>query len=655
MPFFRPLLTALAALCLAASAPALAQETTTPAAPSSQAGGAKAKGSDAWHHGLSLFGDVKYPADFKHYDYVNPDAPKGGRVRLSAFGGFDTFNLAIPRGEVAAGLNLIYDTLMSPSLDEPSSEYGLLAESVRYPADISSATYRLRPQARWHDGQPVTADDVIWSLDVLKKNSPFYAAYFRNVTSAEKTGEREVTFHFDEKGNRELPQILGQLIVLPRHWWTGKDEKGNPRDITKTTLEPPLGSGAYRIKSFTPGRSIVYERVADYWGRDLPVNVGTSNFGEISYDYYRDFAVALEAFKADQYDFRVENSAKNWATAYNFPARDDGRVALETYPTHDSGIMQAFAFNIRRPKFQDVRVRRAFNLAMNFEEMNRTFFYGQYARIGSYFQNTELASSGLPQGRELEILDSVKGQVPPEVFTAPYRNPVNGDNQAVRANLRAAMKLLNEAGWSVQEIGGRRVLANKDGKPFTVEFLLDQPTFERVVLLYKQALERLGMTVTLRTVDTAQYENRVNDRDFDIVVASWPESLSPGNEQREFWGSASADREGSRNLVGIKDPAVDKLIDQVIFAKSRDDLLAATHALDRVLLWNAYVVPQWTSTSLRYAYWKRFDHPSPLPRYSLGFPDIWWASSARAGAGSDADAPAPAPKATPDAKTAPTP
>jgi microcin C transport system substrate-binding protein len=555
---------------------------------------------------------------------VNPDAPKGGLVRLSAPGGYDSFNIAIPRGVVAAGINQIYETLMAPSSDEVSTEYGLLAEAVKHPADFSSVTYRLRAEARWQDGQPVTPEDVIWSLGVLKTNSPNYAYYYRNVARAEATGEREVTFFFEEKGNRELPQIVGQLQVLPKHWWEGTDAQGRKRDTTQTTLEPPLGSGPYRIKpGFAPGRTISYERVQDHWGKNLPVYVGQNNFDEIRYDYYRDSDVALEAFKADQYDFRVENSAKNWATAYDFPARQQGKVVVDTYPIRNSGLMQAFAFNTRREKFKDPRLRRAFDVVMNFEEMNRALFYGQYTRIDSYFENTELASSGLPQGRELEILETVRNEVPPEVFTTPYFHPPGGDPAAQRENLREAVRLLGEAGWTVKS-GGKRVLTNAKGEPLTVEFLIDQPVFERVVLFYKQALDRLGVQSNVRAVDDAQYENRVNAFDFDVIIANWPESLSPGNEQRDFWGSAAADRQGSRNYVGIKNPAVDKLIERVVYSTDRDDLVAATRALDRVLLWNNYVVPQWTLDKTRYAYWNRFAHPEKLPEYSLGFPDVWW-------------------------------
>jgi microcin C transport system substrate-binding protein len=575
-------------------------------------------------HGVSLFGDLKYPAGFKHFDYVNPNAPKGGIVRQIAFGTFDNFNPVVAgvKGSIALGTSLITETLTTPALDEVSTEYGLLAESIRYPEDFSSVTYTLRANARWHDGKPVTPEDVIFSLDVFKKNSPQYAAYYRHVVKAEKTGDRDVTFTFDQPGNRELPQIVGQLTVLPKHYWEGTDKNGNKRDITATTLEPPLGSGPYRIKEFTPGRSIVYERVKDYWGKDLNVNVGQNNFDEIRYEYFRDSTVALEAFKGDQVDWRSENSAKNWATAYDFPAVRDKRVVLEEFPIRNVGMMQAFAFNLRRGKFADSRVRRAFNFAFDFEEMNKQIFFGQYKRIKSYFEGTELASSGLPQGEELKILETVRDKVPPEVFTTPYSNPIGGSPEAVRANLREATKLLKEAGY---EVRNQQLVNGKTGEPFTVEFLVDSPDYERFVSPYIPALKRLGINATIRVVDDAQYENRLRQWDFDIIVASWGQSLSPGNEQRGYWGSQAADQPGSRNLIGIKNPAVDALIDKVIFSKNRDELVAATHALDRVLLWNNYVVPNWTYGKVRTARWDRFSRPEKMPEYGLSaFPAIWW-------------------------------
>lgn len=587
-------------------------------------------GAGEWRHALSLFGDVKYPAAFKHFDYVNPGAPKTGAVRQIALGTFDNFNVTVSgvKGVVAAGIELIYDTLTVQSFDEVATAYGLLAEAMRYPADFSSATYRLRAEAKWHDGTPVSVDDVIFSFEAFRKNSPQFSAYYRHVVRVEKTGEREVTFVFDGPGNRELPQIVGEMTILPKHWWEGSDASGRKRDVGNTTLEKPLGCGAYRVKEFTPGRNIVYERVPDYWGAKLNVNIGRDNFAEQSFEYFRDPTVALEAFKADQVDFRSENSAKFWATAYDFPAVKDKRVVLEEFDVRNRGIMQAFAFNIRRDKFKDARLRRAFNLAFDFEEMNKQLFYGQYKRISSYFDGTELACSGLPQGKELEMLETLRDKVPPEVFTAPYTNPVNGNPEAVRTNLREAMRLAKEAGYEVRE---RRLTNAATGEPLKVEFLVSDATFERIVLFYKPSLERLGVEATVRIVDDAQYENRLRQWDFDLIIASWPESLSPGNEQRAYWGSQAADQPGSRNWIGIKNAAIDSLIDRVVFAKNREELEVATRALDRVLLWHNYVVPQWTYNKQRTARWDRFNRPEQLPKYgAAAFPTVWWYDAEKA-------------------------
>jgi microcin C transport system substrate-binding protein len=583
-----------------------------------------------WRHGLSLFGQLKYPADFKRFEYVNPEAPKGGAVRLGGFGTFDNFNLVVAgvKGTVAGGLNEIYDTLMAPALDEVSTEYGLLAEAVSHPADFSYVIYRLRPEAKWHDGKPVSPEDVIFSLDAFKTNSPMYSGYYRHVVKAEKTGEREITFRFDGPGNRELPQIVGQLTVLPKHWWEGTDASGKKRDVGGTTLEPPLGCGAYRIKEFAAGRWIVYQRVKDYWAKDLNVNIGRDNFDEMRYDYFRDTTVALEAFKGDTLDWRTENSAKNWATAYDFPAVKDKRVIKEEFPIRSTGVMQAFVFNTRRDKFKDPRVRRALNYAFDFEEMNKQLFFGQYKRIASYFEGTELAATGLPEGQELEILQGLKDKVPPEVFTKPYTNPVGGTPENVRANLREALRLFKEAGY---EVRNQKLTNVKTGEVFSIEFLADDPTFERFFLFYKPSLERVGVTVTARTVDDAQFVNRERSWDFDGITGSWGESLSPGNEQRAYWGSQAADQPGSRNLIGIKNEAIDALIERVVFAKDRAGLVAATKALDRVLLWNHYVVPQWTYPFQRTARWDRFARPETMPKYgAAAFPTIWWWDAERA-------------------------
>jgi len=577
-----------------------------------------------WRHALSLFGDIHYPPGFAHFAYVNPQAPKTGTVRQIAFGTFDNFNLVVAgvKGSFAGGAVYLNDTLTTGSLDEVSTEYGLLAEAVTYPPDYSTVTYRLRAEARWHDGKPVTPEDVIYSMAVFKKHSPQLGAYYRHVTKFEKTGERDVTFTFDQPGNRELPQIVGQLPILAKHWWEGADGSGKARDVSATTLEPPLGCGPYRIKSFSPGRTLVMERVKDYWGKDLNVNIGRHNFDELRFEYFRDSTVALEAFKGDQIDWRSENSAKNWATAYDFPAVRDKRVVREEFPIRNIGRMQGFVFNTRRDKFKDARLRRAFNFAFDFEEMNKQLFFGQYQRIASYFDGTELASSGVPQGAELAILETVRDKVPADLFTTPYTNPVNGDPQKVRANLREALRLMKEAGY---EVRNQKLVNIGSGEPLSVEFLASDPTSERFLLFYKPSLERLGIAVTVRTVDDAQYENRLRQWDYDVITATWPQSLSPGNEQRGYWGSQAADQPGSRNFAGIKNPAVDAMIERVIFAKDRADLVAATHALDRVLLWNFYVVPQWTYPFERTARWDRFSHPTEMPKYGLSaWPTIWW-------------------------------
>jgi len=603
-----------------------------------------------WRHGVSLFGELRYQPGFKNFDYVDPNAPKGGTVRLGTFGNYDNFNPVIAglKGNIAGGVGLIFETLTAPALDEVASEYGLIAEAVSYPEDFSRAIYRLRREPRWHDGKPITAEDVIFSFDAFKTNNPQMSAYYRHVTKVEKTSDHEITFHFDAPGNRELPQILGQLMVMPKHWWEGSDKDGRKRDITATTLEPPLGSGPYRIKDFVAGRSLVLERVKDAWAKDLNVKVGQNNFDEIRYEYFRDSTVAFEAFKADQFDYRRENIAKNWMTAYDFPAVTEKRVVREEFPLRSVGIMQCFAFNTRRDKFKDPRVRRAFNFAYDFEEMNKQIFYGQYRRIGSYFDGTELAwnwrpdpeevstatvppGGDRPQGLELEILETVRDKVPPEVFTTPYSNPVGGNSEAVRANLREALRLLREAGY---EPRNTKLVDRKTGQPFTMEILLNaqDPGHERVALFYRSNYaERLGVDISLRSVDLAQYENRLRNFDFDVISALWGQSLSPGNEQRDFWSSQAADTPGSQNYVGIKNPAVDTLIDRIIFAKSRDELVAASRALDRVLLWNHYVVPfyyLWKSWTAR---WDRFDRPPVLPRYAAGgFPTVWWWDAARA-------------------------
>ena len=610
MPGFltRTLVAVLLPLIMAGAAPALAADGDT---------------GPQWTHATALTGEPKYGADVDHFDYVNPDAPKGGTVRLADSGGFDTFNPILSRGNAAPGIGRTLDTLMDNSLDEVniSAMYGLIAEATRHPDDFSWVEFRLNPRARWHDGEPITVDDVIWSFNKLVELNPSQRFYYRNVVKAEKVADDVVRFTFDVKNNRELPHIMGQMMVLPKHWWEGTAPDGKKRDISKGTLEPPLGSGPYRIKDFEANRSVTYERVKDYWAADLPVRKGTNNFDTIRYDSYRDSTVVLEAFKGDQYDFRRENSAKNWATGYDFPARKDGRVILETFPDKASGVMQAFVMNLRRDKFKDERVREALNYAFDFESANRTTFFGQYKRIASYFAGTELASSGLPEGKELEILNSVRDLVPANVFTTPYTNPTGGSPEAMRDNLRKAVGLLKEAGY---ELKGQQLVNARTGEPLTIEFVGNDPNSERYVVPFANNLKRIGIEMTFRVLDTPQYINRVNNRDFDMTTLAWGQSLSPGNEQRGYWGSEAADSNQSRNYAGIKDKGIDALIDKVIFAKTREDLVAATRALDRVLLAHHYVIPQWYLDLYRTARWDRFGHPQNMTPYTDGFPEIWW-------------------------------
>ncbi len=564
-------------------------------------------------YAMALYGTPKYGPDFAHFDYVNPDAPKGGRVTLQATGSFDTLNPFTLKGVAAAGSTLIYDTLMVGSADEPFTEYGLLAETIDVPDDRSWVAFALRPEARWHDGRPVTAADVIFTFNVLTESHPFYRSYYGGVERVEADGDRRVRFVLKPGDNRELPMILGQLPVLPRHYWEG-------REFQATTLQPPPGSGPYRIAGVDPGRSVTYERVADYWGRGLPVNVGRHNFGSIVYEYYRDASVALQAFRSGLYDFRQENMAKTWATGYDFPAVREGRVTVEEIPNEVPAGMQGFVFNTRRPIFADPRVRWAIAHAFDFQWTNQTLLYDAYRRTESYFENSPLQSRGRAEGAELALLESLRGAVPEEVFGPAYRAPAAIGPNGLRRNLLEAKRLLDDAGLEVRD--GWRV-DPATGRPFAFEFLLDGPTFERVTLPFVENLKRLGIRAGVRTVDSSQYQNRIRDFDFDMVVHVWAQSLSPGNEQANYWGSAAADRPGSENLAGIRSEAVDALIARVVRAGTEGELKAAVGALDRVLLWSHYAVPQWYSGVFRVAYWNRLKRPAVLPPFSLAF-DAWW-------------------------------
>ena len=591
-------------------------------------GAAAQDAAPVWRSGISTIGELKHPDGFAHFDYVNPDAPKGGELKLSETGTYDTFNLILSKGEAATGVgSLVFDTLLKSAEDEITASYGLLAEGVSYPDDFSSATFRLRAEAKWADGQPVTPDDVVYSFEKLKEHNPLYANYYRHVTVAEKTGDRDITFRFDEKNNRELPNILGQFPVIPKHWWEGTDAKGNKRDISRTTLEPVMGSGPYKIGAFQAGASIRFERRDDYWGKDLNVNVGQNNFGTISYTFFGDRTVEFEAFRTGNVQFYQDNSASHWATSYDFPAAKDGRVVREEIenPLRATGIMQAFVPNLRRDKFKDQKVREALNYAFDFEDLNRSLAYNAFQRVDSYFWGTELASSGLPEGREKEILEELKDKVPPEVFTTPYTNPVNGDPQKVRTNLRKALDLFKEAGYELKD---RKLVNVKTGEPFGFEILLSNPSFERTVTPFVNSVKKIGVDARIRTVDASQYTNRTRSFDYDMIYGIWAQSLVPGNEQSDYWGSASANQQGSKNYAGISDPAIDDLIRRIIFAPNRDELIATTHALDRVLLAHHYVVPLFYAKAQRIAYWNNLVRPAELPYYGLGFPNVWWSKTA---------------------------
>ncbi|WP_265516133.1 extracellular solute-binding protein [Nitratireductor luteus] len=584
-----------------------------------------------WRTTTSLIDEAVETQPFEGYDYVNPDAPKGGTLNSAVTGTFDSFNPFVVRGTPAAGFTnfggLLWDTLMQQSLAEPSTSHPLIAEAFKYPDDFSFATYRINPQARWHDGEPITAEDVVWSLEQLKQHSPMHNRYFANVTEAVALSDREVQFRFDQKGNRELPHIMGDLPVLPKHWFEGTDAKGNKRNVAEPTLEPPLGSGPYKIQSFDPGSKITWSRAEDYWAADLPVNRGRYNFDRRVYTYFQDENAAWLAFtKGGLEDIQLENSSRRWVTGYDFPAVHAGDVIKREFP--DGGVqpMQAYVLNLRKPRFQDRRVRQALTLAYDFEQMNRTQFFGQNTRTTSYFHGSELAATGLPEGRELEILQEFRDRLPPEVFTEEFSLPVYDNANAERQYLREAVRLFNEAGWVIRN--GRMVNADT-GQPFRIEFLGRGPTDEIIFGGYISALRKIGIDASLRIIDTSQYISRVNAFDFDAVTGLFPQSLSPGNEQREYWSSEAAELEGSRNLAGISDPVVDALVEKIIYAEDRDDLVAATRALDRVLLWNYFMVPQYHRPVTWVAYWNKFGIPEDQPEYASVDIESWWIDSER--------------------------
>lgn len=571
-------------------------------------------------HAIAMHSEPKYGPDFIHFDYVNPDAPRGGTLRLSGGETFDSFNPYIPKGVAADGIGLTSMTLMEKSADEPFSLYGAIAKSIDTPEDRSWVIFNMRETVLWHDGEPVTANDVVWSFETLTtKGNPFYRAYFANVKDVTALSDYSVKFTFDMANNRELPLIVGDMPILPEHYWTAE---GN--DFTATTMTPPPGNGPYKVGKVTPGRSIEYIRVEDWWGDDVPAFAGRYNFDRIVYEYYRDQNVSLEAFFAGNFDLRKEYTAKLWATGYDAQPVKDGRIIKQTIKNKLPQGMQAFTMNIRRPVFQDIAVRKAMNYAFDFEWSNKQFAYDAYTRSCSYFENSDMAATGLPSAAELEILEPYKDQLPASVFTDAFKCPKTDGSGNNRANLRTAIKLLDDAGY---KMGEDKIRINpKTGEKLEIEFLVSNinGAFERWFQPYKQNLARIGIKADIRIVDASQYVNRILAFDYDLIVGSWGQSNSPGNEQREYWGSEKADATGSRNYIGIKDPVVDALIDMIVKAPTRDDLVIRTRALDRVLLSGWYIIPNWHIPAWRVAHWDKFGKPAQQAPYALGAIDTWW-------------------------------
>ncbi|WP_114416503.1 extracellular solute-binding protein [Marinospirillum perlucidum] len=562
---------------------------------------------------LSLYGEPKYGEDFQHFDYVNPSAPTGGQLRQAALGTFDSLNPFIIQGTPATGLGHLYDSLTYHSADEPFTEYGLLAECMRLDPEGEWIEFQLREEARFQDGEAVTAEDVVFTFNLLReKGQPFYRAYYADITAIEAVSSQRVRFQLATADNRELPLIIGQVPILPQHYWA-------ERDFTQPSLEVPLGSGPYQLTEVDAGRRLVYTRDDNYWGRDLPVNRGRNNIGQHVYEYFRDATVALEAFKAGRLDYRQENIARNWAEAYEGPALEQGKIQLVSLEHENSTGMQGFFFNTRREIFADPRVRLGLTQLFDFEWTNQQLFHGAYTRTESYFSNSELASRGLPEGRELEILDHYRDQLPQEVFTREYDLPETDGSGSIRPQMRKALSLFREAGW---QLDGRR-LVNDQGIQMEFEILLHNASFERIVLPWKRNLERLGIQMNLRLVDVTQYLNRLRDFDYDLVVSTLGQSLSPGNEQREYFHSDFAQASDGRNLSGIEDPVVDALVEKLIAAPTREELVQTTRALDRVLLWGHYVLPHWHIDEYRVAKRAKVRLPEVNPPYSLAT-DTWW-------------------------------
>ncbi len=565
-------------------------------------------------HAMTLYNETpKYPANFQSFDYVNPNAPKGGTLRLSSNGGFDSLNPFIAKGTSVDQINLIYDTLMVPSLDEPNTKYGLIAEKMDKAPDSSWVRFYLRKEARFHDGHPITAEDVAYTFNLIRKEGhPFYRQYYADVDKVIIENKHQVLFTFKVKNNRELPMIVGDIAVLPKHYWQDKN-------FNTTSLTPPLGSGPYKISEVKPNASIHYERVKDWWAKDLPVVKGFYNFDKIIIDYYRDMAVALEAFKAGQFDFNLEYSAKSWATGYQSKPLKEGKIIKKEITNHNPAAIQGFAFNIRRPIFQNEKVREAIGLLFDFEWSNRQLFYNSYKRLSSYFDNSEMAAHELPTEEELAILEPYKDKIPEEVFTTVFTAPKSDGSGIIREQQRKAYRLLQEAGYEIKE--GKMV--DKDGKQLSFEFLMFQTNLERVLLPFKTNLAEIGIDMEIRRVDLSQYINRIRSHDYDMVSYIWGQSNSPGNEQRNYWSSFNADVVGSQNIIGLKDPIVDQLVEQLIQADSRESLILHTRALDRVLQWGHYVVWNYYTDKWRIAYWNKFGQPTKAPDYDYGL-YTWW-------------------------------
>jgi microcin C transport system substrate-binding protein len=576
--------------------------------------------AEEWRHGLSFFGDLKYPADFTHFDYVNPNAPKTGRIKLPSLGNFDSVNGLIRKGRKAAGTEyaaaLIHDRLMFKADDEAASQYGWLAESVMLSDDFSWVRFKLRKQARWHDGKPVTATDVVFTFNKIKQNgSPVLKAELYTVVSVEALGSHEVIFRFKGATSPKQAQSVANMIVIPEHYW-------RDRDFEKTTLDIPLGSGPYRIVAIDPGRKITYELVDDYWARDIAVNKGRFNLAEVVYEYFSDENVIHEAHKAGVVDARMEGVAKRWATEYDFPGYQNGLFIKNLIATERPfGMVFGVMFNLRLNKFKDIRVREALALAYDFEWSNRILYYGFYERVDSYFENSDLAQSGLPSDEELVLLEPFRDQLPERVFTKEFRPAKTRGVGYERRNLLKAARLLREAGYKIED----GLLVNKEnGQPFSIDFLMVSVYLERSLMPYVYNLKRLGIDTRIRTVEASQYINRLGKFDFEGIIRTYSQTLTPGMELQGFWGSAAANRKYGRNSAGIENPVVDFLIEKVIGARSRNELITASHALDRVMLWNFYAIPGYFPPGYRYGYWDKFSRPDTQAKFRTGFFDTWW-------------------------------